>query len=87
MLIGLCFTQWNCIMLSGVSGLDESQFPRPQDFVPERWLRHQPLGQIHPFASLPFSQGTRMCIGRRIFEQNMYILIARVSGNFYIRAM
>ncbi|ROT78541.1 hypothetical protein C7M84_002746 [Penaeus vannamei] len=73
---------WNCIMLSGVSGLDESQFPRPQDFVPERWLRHQPLGQIHPFASLPFSQGTRMCIGRRIFEQNMYILIARTLQRY-----
>ncbi|XP_042871051.1 probable cytochrome P450 301a1, mitochondrial isoform X2 [Penaeus japonicus] len=60
---------WNCLMLSSLAGWDEAQFARPQEFIPERWLRHRPLGQIHPYASLPFSHGIRMCIGRRIMEQ------------------
>lgn len=82
LLTGSCFTQWNCLMVGAVSALDESQFAQPQDFVPDRWLQHRPLGQIHPYASLPFSHGTRMCIGIRIMEQILSIFIARVSRNF-----
>lgn len=77
-------TQWNCLMLSSLAGWDEAQFARPQEFIPERWLRHRPLGQIHPYASLPFSHGIRMCIGRRIMEQEACTLIARVGSDFNI---
>ncbi|RXG73251.1 putative cytochrome P450 12a4, mitochondrial, partial [Armadillidium vulgare] len=46
------------------SGRDEKNFKQSNEFIPERWMRDRPLGQIHPFASIPFSHGTRMCIGR-----------------------
>ena len=36
----------------------------PLEFKPERWLNDD-LGKIHPFASIPFGVGTRMCIGER----------------------
>ncbi|XP_063602998.1 cytochrome P450 302a1, mitochondrial-like isoform X2 [Penaeus indicus] len=73
---------WCCLMTSAISGLDESQFAQSQDFVPDRWLQHRPLGQMHPYASLPFSHGKRMCIGIRISEQILSILIARTLQQF-----
>ena len=59
--------------------LDEKYFPRPNEFIPERWGRDRPYGAIHPYASLPFSQGTRMCIGKRLAEQEIYVFLIRVS--------
>ncbi|RXG73254.1 cytochrome P450 27C1, partial [Armadillidium vulgare] len=59
------------------SGIDEKNFQQSNEFIPERWMRDRPLGQIHPFASIPFSHGTRMCIGRRIAEQEIYTFLAR----------
>ena len=59
-------------------GRDEKIFARPLEFIPERWGKDRPLGQIHPFAWLPFNFGRRMCIGRRIAEQEMYCFLARV---------
>lgn len=71
--------QWMVAMLGMLMGWDESLFPRAKEFIPERWLRHKPLGPIHPYATLPFGAGTRMCIGRRIAEQEMFTFLARVS--------
>ena len=70
--------QWSLIGLSMATGWDEAYFPRAKEFVPERWLRHRPLGPIHPYAVMAFGGGTRMCIGRRIAEQEMYVFLARV---------
>lgn len=64
--------------MSTLRSKDEACFPRPNEYLPERWLRDKPYGDIHPYASLPFSHGSRMCIGRRIAEQEMYIFLARV---------
>lgn len=51
----------------------------PLQFKPERWLRgSSEYANIHPFLSLPFGFGPRSCIARRLAEQNMCIIIARV---------
>ncbi|KAG7158381.1 probable cytochrome P450 49a1 [Homarus americanus] len=75
---------WAAFAISRVMNLDESLFPRPKEFIPERWLRHKPLGPIHPYAFLPFGAGTRMCIGRRIAEQEMYTFLTRVMQRFTV---
>ncbi|KAL1482022.1 hypothetical protein MTO96_034063 [Rhipicephalus appendiculatus] len=70
-----------------VSGRLEENFTRASEFIPERWLRVnggrstevQDNWALHPFASLPFSTGVRMCIGRRIAEMELSIFIAKVS--------
>ncbi|XP_027212219.1 probable cytochrome P450 49a1 [Penaeus vannamei] len=67
-----------------IAAWDEHYFPRAKEFIPDRWLRGRPLGPIHPYASLPFGAGTRMCIGRRIAEQEMYTFLARVMQRFTI---
>lgn len=35
---------------------------------------------VHPFASLPYGYGARMCLGRRFADLEMQILLAKVSN-------
>nr|XP_053641381.1 LOW QUALITY PROTEIN: probable cytochrome P450 49a1 [Cherax quadricarinatus] len=60
------------------SGMLEEYFPRATEFLPERWLRDNPNRLQNQFASMPFSNGTRMCVGRRLAEQEIYVLLARL---------
>ncbi|XP_050733401.1 probable cytochrome P450 301a1, mitochondrial isoform X2 [Eriocheir sinensis] len=73
---------WSVLSMNMLTGWEETYFPRAKEFLPERWLRHKPLGPIHPYASLPFGAGVRMCIGRRLAEQEMYIFLTRVMQRF-----
>ena len=41
---------------------DPNVFDDPEEFRPERWLDKSK--KYHPFASLPFGHGTRMCVGK-----------------------
>lgn len=65
-------------------GQSEKYFQRADEFIPERWNRDRPFGEIHPYASLPFSFGTRMCIGKRIAEQEIYTFLIRVLQKYSI---
>ncbi|XP_071514365.1 probable cytochrome P450 49a1 [Panulirus ornatus] len=62
------------------SGKNEEYFPRAEEFLPERWLRDDPRRPTNPYASVPFSMGTRMCVGRRLAEQEIYTLLARMMS-------
>ncbi|XP_073944631.1 cytochrome P450 CYP12A2-like isoform X3 [Choristoneura fumiferana] len=66
----------------------EEEYPNPDEFIPERWLaeKDDPLyhGNAHPFSSVPFGFGTRMCIGRRIAELETETFITKVVENFQI---
>lgn len=58
----------------------EDYFPEANKFLPERWLKNDPLyRKIHPFLVLPFGHGKRSCIARRLAEQNMLILLLKIS--------
>lgn len=62
---------------------DPTTFPDPESFRPHRWLRKNKAGVPgvqHPFGSVPFGYGVRSCLGRRIAELEMQLLLVRVSG-------
>ncbi|NXC02391.1 CP27B protein, partial [Orthonyx spaldingii] len=66
---------------------DSRFFPAPDAFRPERWLRRGDAGDTpgdpgdapgHPFASLPFGLGPRSCVGRRLAELQLHMVLAQV---------
>lgn len=59
-------------------------FNEPEAFKPERWLRKNNAGPGHEFASLPFGFGPRMCVGKRISESEMYVLMTRLLQKFEV---
>ena len=72
---------------------EENVFEEPNAFRPERWLRGRKvslqnrkfLEAKEVFSSLPFGFGRRMCIGRRIAELELHLLLARIVQQFEIR--
>ncbi|XP_071452597.1 probable cytochrome P450 49a1 [Hetaerina americana] len=79
-----------------VSNLEEN-FPQPERFLPERWLKSGAGGggagepcpwanhrAVHPFVSLPFGFGRRMCVGRRFAELEIQVVLAKMVRTFKI---
>ncbi|KAK2175627.1 hypothetical protein NP493_718g03033 [Ridgeia piscesae] len=71
-------------------GRDPAYFPEPLRFLPDRWLRDgedydDDLARRRQLISgLPFGHGSRMCIGRRFAEQELYLILAKLVQNFRI---
>ncbi|KAG5863274.1 hypothetical protein JTB14_027897 [Gonioctena quinquepunctata] len=62
----------------------QEYFQYPNEFLPERWLKNDPLYKLsNPFLLLPFGHGPRSCIGRRLAEQNMKVLLLKVSHTIF----
>lgn len=67
-----------------ISNLDK-YFEKSNEFMPERWLKTCPHGMNesskghHPFASLPFGFGRRMCLGKRFADIEIQTVIVKVS--------
>ncbi|XP_034236857.1 cytochrome P450 CYP12A2-like isoform X2 [Thrips palmi] len=70
-------------MVTHQLSVSEAYFPRADEFLPERWL---PGGDHikcrHPYAFLPFGFGPRSCVGQRLADLEIEILLAKVFRNF-----
>lgn len=55
-------------------------FPRPHEFRPERWLS-QEGARLEKYL-VPFSRGTRSCIGSNLAYAEMYLMLATVFRRF-----
>ncbi|PNF21559.1 putative cytochrome P450 301a1, mitochondrial [Cryptotermes secundus] len=67
-----------------VTGNMEEHVNRAAEFLPERWLKGPGDSQyrIHPFASLPYGHGARMCLGRRFADLEIQILLAKLIRSY-----
>ena len=62
---------------------DSRQFPQPEEFMPERWLRNCPERTVaHPYANIPFGHGSRSCVGRRFAQLELYIFMVKMVQKF-----
>lgn len=62
----------------------ESNFHRPDDFIPERWLKNAPpeFASDNKAACNVFSLGIRNCIGRNLAYAESRLLLSKVLYNF-----
>ena len=67
------------------ASMDDSAVDNPEEFRPERWIRGK-REDIHPFTSLPFGFGPRGCIGRRLAELEMYLLMSRIIQKYSLES-
>lgn len=84
-------TNWPLVPVSSVCfltykvGRDSRYWSQPLDFIPERWTgeKYPNEGQkINPYAWMPFSVGSRNCIGQRFAMLEMKIFIVFVMKFF-----
>ncbi|XP_022096158.1 25-hydroxyvitamin D-1 alpha hydroxylase, mitochondrial-like [Acanthaster planci] len=62
---------------------DPEIFEEPNEYRPERWLDVRKAPDM-AFSHLPFGFGPRSCVGRRLVDQEMYILLANLMSKFCI---
>lgn len=72
---------------------DPKYFDKPNEFIPERWLRHQTeetdacpqsLKLTHKFSFLPFGFGTRFCVGKRIADMELEVFVSKLFRNYKV---
>lgn len=61
----------------------EKYFPEAEKFNPNRWTRptegHQYSLVTDPYATLPYSFGSRACIGKKLAQAQLVMSIGKVS--------
>lgn len=63
-----------------ITGNMEEFVSRSKEFIPERWMKNYGENfEMHPFASLPYGHGARMCLGRRFADLEIQVLLAKVG--------
>ena len=68
-----------------VASLQSVNYENPREFIPERWLNG--TKNVHPFLTVPFGAGKRMCPGKRIAEQEMLVVASKVNIIQYFISM
>ncbi|CAO1387441.1 unnamed protein product [Diamesa serratosioi] len=77
----------NIILLTMGNQMDEKNFKKPDEYIPERWIKtsnEYPGKLSNQFAYLPFGFGARKCIGKRFTELEIEVLIIRLLREYII---
>jgi cytochrome P450 len=73
------------MLLSRLGVLQESDYPEPNEFQPERWLSDGETRKIrHPRSFMPFGSGPRLCPGRSLALLEIKTAMAMVCRNFNV---
>lgn len=73
------------------AGRDENSFPEANRFLPWRWNRDPITGTLkyvnHAQSSIPYALGARNCIGQRIANAQMHVLLATILRSFEVKLL
>ncbi|EFX05623.1 taurine catabolism dioxygenase family protein [Grosmannia clavigera kw1407] len=79
---GVAFPTEGCVVWDGNFAIHRNAalWPRPTEFVPERWLTTDRSDPLHPRhnAYRPFEQGPRNCVGQHLVVTEMKMVVALV---------
>ncbi|GLV43434.1 Cytochrome P450 301a1 [Carabus blaptoides fortunei] len=74
------------ISMNLILSFQDKYFVRAKEFIPERWMRGEKeewtSKDANPFVSLPFGFGPRSCVGRRLAQLELDVLIAKIARNY-----
>jgi cytochrome P450 len=68
-------------MTSLIQHRDPAKFPEPMKFDPERWLKQSESGRLERYL-VPFTKGTRQCLGINLATAEIYLTLATVFRRF-----
>ncbi|KAK2095147.1 hypothetical protein P7K49_026563 [Saguinus oedipus] len=66
-------------------GRNAALFPSPERYNPQRWLDTK--GSVRNFHHVPFGFGMRQCLGRRLAETEMLLLLHHVLKHFQVETL
>lgn len=66
---------------------DPAFFPQPERFIPERWTDPEAPHLANSFAYVPFSGGSRNCVGKNFALKEAKISIASILRHFSLEAL
>lgn len=73
------------------AGRDQTSFPHANQFQPSRWNRHPTTGSLELVnqaqGSIPYALGARNCIGQRIANAQMHIMLSKLLRTFHIQLL
>ncbi|GBN09859.1 Cytochrome P450 4c3, partial [Araneus ventricosus] len=75
-----------CVVFLYFLHRDEDVFPEPDKFDPDRFLPENSCN-IPEYGYIPFSAGTRSCIGYKFAEIEMKTVICSILRNFTIESL
>ncbi|GCB63196.1 hypothetical protein scyTo_0009631 [Scyliorhinus torazame] len=64
---------------------DNEVFDQPGEFQPHRWLRKNDVDRVDNFGAIPFGYGVRSCVGRRIAELEIHLVLIQLLQAFEIQ--
>nr|QTW43646.1 CYP315A1 [Eurytemora affinis] len=80
----------NVMVSNSAMAFNSTNFPNPSVNKPERWIRDNdmPKDLKNDMAASvrPFGHGVRMCVGRRVAENSLLVLVSNIVQNYQVSA-